>query len=231
MLGGLYELIALQLTEKQRHLLAGAAARALGRGGGARMARISGLSRPTVYAGVRGLDVPPDPRGRIRRPGGGPGGWSNGTLARRKHGTSWSIRTPAGIRKSPAVDVQVDPPAPRRACRARVPGLPRHRRPAAQAPTLHAAAHPQDRGGRPAPWPRDAQFRYVNEQAKAHLAAGQPVLSADTKKRLVGRYANGGAEWQPAGEPERVRAHDFPDEELGKAIPYGSTTSAPTPAR
>jgi hypothetical protein len=41
-LGGLYELIALQLTEKQRHLLAGAAARALGRGGGARMARISG---------------------------------------------------------------------------------------------------------------------------------------------------------------------------------------------
>jgi hypothetical protein len=41
-------------------------------GGGARMARISGLSRPTVYAGVRELDAPPDPRGRIRRPGGGP---------------------------------------------------------------------------------------------------------------------------------------------------------------
>lgn len=60
-LGGLYELIALQLTEKQRHLLAGTAARALGRGGGARMARISGLSRPTVYAGVRELDAPPRP--------------------------------------------------------------------------------------------------------------------------------------------------------------------------
>ena len=72
MLGGLYELIAPHLTEKQRRLLAGAAARALGRGGGARMARISGLSRPTVYAGVRELDDPPDPRGRIRRPGGGP---------------------------------------------------------------------------------------------------------------------------------------------------------------
>jgi hypothetical protein len=71
-LGGLYELIALHLTEKQRRLLAGAAARALGRGGGARMARISGLSRPTVYAGVRELDDSPDPRGRIRRPGGGP---------------------------------------------------------------------------------------------------------------------------------------------------------------
>ena len=72
MLGGLYELVAPHLTEKQRRLLAGAAAKALGRGGGARMARISGLSRPTVYTGVRELEIPPDPGGRIRRPGGGP---------------------------------------------------------------------------------------------------------------------------------------------------------------
>ena len=69
---------------------------------------------------------------------------------------------------------------------------------------------------------RDAQFRYVNEQAKTHLAAGQPVVSVDTKKKeLVGRYANGGAEWQPAGELERVGVHDFPDPKVGKAIPYG----------
>jgi hypothetical protein len=69
---------------------------------------------------------------------------------------------------------------------------------------------------------RDAQFRYVNEQVKTHLAAGQPVVSVDTKKRdLVGRYANGGAEWQPAGELERVGVHDFPDPKVGKAIPYG----------
>jgi hypothetical protein len=62
----------------------------------------------------------------------------------------------------------------------------------------------------------------VNEQAREHLAAGQPVVSVDTKKKeLVGRYANGGAEWQPVGEPERVLIHDFPDEKLGKAIPYG----------
>src|SRR5919201_7171073 len=71
-LAGLFELIAPHLTEKQRRLVAGAAARALGRGGGARMARISGLSRPTVYTGVRELDDPPDPRGRVRRSGGGP---------------------------------------------------------------------------------------------------------------------------------------------------------------
>jgi hypothetical protein len=71
-LAGLYELVAPHLTEKQRRLLAGAAARALGRGGGARMARLTGLSRPTVYTGVRELDDSPDPRGRVRRPGGGP---------------------------------------------------------------------------------------------------------------------------------------------------------------
>jgi hypothetical protein len=67
----LYDLITPHLTEKQRRLLAGAAARALGHGGG-RMARISGLSRPTVYTGVHELDDPPDPHGRVRRPGGGP---------------------------------------------------------------------------------------------------------------------------------------------------------------
>jgi hypothetical protein len=69
---------------------------------------------------------------------------------------------------------------------------------------------------------RDAQFRYLNEQAKQHLAAGQPVASVDTKKKeLVGQFANGGREWQPSGEPERVNVHDFPDPTLGKAIPYG----------
>ena len=69
---------------------------------------------------------------------------------------------------------------------------------------------------------RDAQFRYLNEQAKVHLAAGQPVVSVDTKKKeLVGAFANGGREWQPVGEPERVNVHDFPDPTLGKAIPYG----------
>jgi hypothetical protein len=69
---------------------------------------------------------------------------------------------------------------------------------------------------------RDAQFRYVNQQAREHLAASQPVVSVDTKnKELVGRYANGGREWQPVGEPERVLVHDFPEPELGKAIPYG----------
>jgi hypothetical protein len=69
---------------------------------------------------------------------------------------------------------------------------------------------------------RDAQFRYINDQAAEHLAAGEPVISIDCKKKeLVGDHANGGAEWEPEGSPTRVDVHDFPDPELGKAIPYG----------
>ena len=57
---------------------------------------------------------------------------------------------------------------------------------------------------------RDAQFRYLNEQVRAHTAAGQPVVSVDTKKKeLLGQFANGGREWRPAGNPVRVADHDF----------------------
>ena len=69
---------------------------------------------------------------------------------------------------------------------------------------------------------RDAQFAYLNDQATAHLACGDPVISVDTKKKeLVGAYKNGGREWQPTGQPEPVKVHDFLDPTLGKANPYG----------
>jgi Rhodopirellula transposase DDE domain len=49
-----------------------------------------------------------------------------------------------------------------------------------------------------------------------------PTDAAEEPEKGAGRhYGNGGAEWQPVGEPERVNVHDFPDPELGKAIPYG----------
>lgn len=69
---------------------------------------------------------------------------------------------------------------------------------------------------------RDAQFGCINAQAKQHLAAGDPVVGVDTKKKeLVGAYKNGGREWERAGRPVAASTHDFPDKELGKAIPYG----------
>ena len=82
----------------------------------------------------------------------------------------------------------------------------------ANAKTTEGAQHPD----------RDAQFGYLNEQAAQHIAAGDPVISVDAKKKeLVGAYKNGGREWRPKGEPEPVKVHDFVDPELGKANPYG----------
>ena len=69
---------------------------------------------------------------------------------------------------------------------------------------------------------RNAQFEHIAEQTAAFLARGAPVVSVDTKKKeLVGDFHNKGREWQPKGQPVGVRVHDFVDEDLGKAIPYG----------
>ena len=69
---------------------------------------------------------------------------------------------------------------------------------------------------------RDAQFRHINATAETCLATGVPVISVDTKKKeLVGNFKNGGREWQPKDEPELVDVHDFPQDAVGKAIPYG----------
>ena len=69
---------------------------------------------------------------------------------------------------------------------------------------------------------RDAQFVYINQAVAAAFAAGQPVISVDTKKKeLVGDFKAVGRELAPKGRPVEVRVHDFKDKELGKAIPYG----------
>jgi hypothetical protein len=85
----------------------------------------------------------------------------------------------------------------------------------ATAKTVEGAQHPD----------RNAQFEHINATAKAFLAANQPVISVDCKKKeLVGDapgYKNAGREWQPKGEPERAGVHDFPDPDMPKAIPYG----------
>jgi hypothetical protein len=69
---------------------------------------------------------------------------------------------------------------------------------------------------------RDAQFSHINQSVTTALAAQQPVISVDTKKKeLVGDFKNAGREWRPQGQPEEVRVHDFLIKELGRAVPYG----------
>jgi hypothetical protein len=69
---------------------------------------------------------------------------------------------------------------------------------------------------------RDAQFEFIDATAQEFIAAGQPVLSVDTKKKEnVGQFKNTGSDYRPKGCPEAVNVHDFVDKELGKAIPYG----------
>jgi hypothetical protein len=81
----------------------------------------------------------------------------------------------------------------------------------ANSKTLEGASHPD----------RDAQFSYINHQATEHLTTNDPVISVDTKKKeLVGDFKNNGQEWRPAGDPDKVKVHDFKGE-LGKANPYG----------
>jgi hypothetical protein len=79
------------------------------------------------------------------------------------------------------------------------------------AKTVEGAQHPD----------RDGQFRHINALVSAFQAAGEPVISVDSKKKeLVGNYENGGKEYRPKGEPEPVDVHDFKGE-LGRAVPYG----------
>jgi hypothetical protein len=69
---------------------------------------------------------------------------------------------------------------------------------------------------------RNAQFEYIAAAVAAFQARALPVISVDTKKKeLVGEFKNTGREWCRQGHPTRVRVHDFADQQLGKAIPYG----------
>ena len=70
---------------------------------------------------------------------------------------------------------------------------------------------------------RDAQFNYINDQAKSFIKKQQPVISVDTKKKeLVGNFKKSGKNWRKKGSPEEVNAYDFPDLAKGKIIPYGA---------
>jgi len=221
-LAGKFGVLFPHLDERQRRLVAGAEARALGHGGIRVVARAAGMREGTVSRGVAELEAGEEPLGRVRRPGGG-----------RKRAADLDAGLRPALMALAEPDMRGDPMSPLRwtvkSTRVLAAELTRqgHRVSAdtvadllheegfslqAGAKTLEGRQHPD----------RDAQFRYINEQVKDHQEAGEPVVSVDTKKKeLVGPFKNGGREWHPKGEPAEVRTHDFPDPDLGKAIPYG----------
>lgn len=119
------------------------------------------------------------------------------------------------------MDLNVDPQAHRGTARLGTPGQ-RVRHQATITRTCYSLqANVKTAQGSQQP-DREAQFRYLNAQAVAHMASGDPVISVDAKKKeLVGDYKNNGVQRRPAGDPEPVLVHDFIDKDLGKTNPYG----------
>lgn len=222
-----YKALAGCLDEARLRLWAAAEARSLGYGGVSRVARVSGLSRLTIHRGLHQLAQgrtakPLPPPGRIRIRGGG-----------RKPLTVHDPKLLADLEALVESTSRGDPQSPLRwTCKSK--------RELARA--LTAQGHPISREsvgtllsvldhslqstrktieGKQHP-DRDAQFRHINQTVQRFQREGQPAISVDTKKKeLLGRYANGGREWQPQGQPETVQTHDFIDPEVGKVAPYG----------
>jgi len=210
------------LDERQRRLAMGAEARSLGHGGIKAVAEAAGVSAVTVSAGVAELEGGGEPLGRARAPGGG-----------RKKLTEIDPGLKAALLALVEPGSRGDPESPLRWTTlslhnlAAELGAAGHRVSAPTVARLLREEHFSLQGnaktaeGRQHP-DRDGQFRHISEQASAHQAAGQPVVSVDAKKKEnVGEFKNAGREWRPGGDPERVNVYDFIDKEKGKAIPYG----------
>ena len=198
-------------------------AQALGHGGVSALSRISGLARSTIYHGLADIrDKVSAPPGRIRRPGGG-----------RKSKVSQDRTLMTDLKRLVEPSTRGDPVKPLLWTSSSLRRLAEelaemgHRVSATVVGDLLRgmgyslqANRKTKEGGQHID--RDAQFRYINGQAEAFLAARQPVISVDTKKKeLVGDFKNNGRQWRPTGKPELVNVHDFIDPKLARAVPYG----------
>jgi len=217
-----WETVGCKLDERGRRLFAAAEVRTAGWGGLAVVARITGLARSTINRGEDDLDAEPLAKGQIRRAGGG-----------RKAVSKNDPELVPELKRLVEPATLGDPMRPLIWVSKSMDKL---------AETLTAMGHPisadtvrkelvklgfsrqfnrkADEGSKHPD--RNAQFEHINAKVVAAQAAGQPVISVDTKKKeLVGNYKNGGSDYRPKGDPQRVNVHDFVDKELGKAVPYG----------
>jgi len=215
------------LNESQARLFVAEKALELGRGGVSQMARLTGMTRPTITRGMAELRNPRQLRrlreGRQRRSGAGrpkiesahPGLrrelekiLEEATAGDPMGAVKWTSRSTRGIaaelgRRGHAVSAVTVA----RCLKDLDYSLQANRK------TIEGKQHPD----------RDAQFRYLNRQIRAFARTGDPVVSVDTKKKeLIGAYRNAGRAWRPKGHPEEVLVHDFPHLGHGKAIPYGT---------
>jgi Rhodopirellula transposase DDE domain len=223
-----FDALAPFLDERQQRLWAGAEAAVLGHGGITLVAQATGLSRPTVTAGVREIqafqddpDSVLDPA-QIRQPGAG-----------RKPLTEVDPTLLADLEQLVDPVTRGDPESPLRWTCKSTTQLARaltdlgHRVSPRKVAQLLKDLRYSLQGTRKAlegkgHADRNAQFEYINATATAFLERGQPVISVDTKKKeLIGPYQQRGQEWQPVGEPELVSTYDFPNPAVGKGIPYG----------
>ncbi|MFG2045652.1 ISAzo13 family transposase [Dactylosporangium sp. NPDC048998] len=221
-----FEVLLPHLNERQQRLALATEARLLGHGGVRAVADAAGVSTTTVRRGVAELEAGEDPlpAGRARRPGGG-----------RKRATEHDRELVAALLALVEPDERGDPMSPLRwttkSLRHLAAELTRQGHPVSAptvgrllrangfslqgtAKTLEGEQHPD----------RDAQFRYINEQDKAHQDAGAPVISVDAKKKeQLGQLSAAGREWRPKGDPVRVEDHSFftTGPEAQQAIPYG----------
>jgi len=213
------------LNEAQARWFVARKVLARGRGGLWAMHQATGMSRPTILKGIRELRAKKAlPTGeRVRRPGGGrkrlealDPGWERALDQIMDENTAgdpmsllrWTNKSTARIAEElkrqghPTSDETV-----RR--RLRELGY-----------SLQGNVKSQEEGSGLG---RDEQFGYLNRQVKKYLAAGEPVLSIDAKKKeRVGNFKNSGQTWRPKGEPLEVNIYDYPHLGEGPAIPYGT---------
>ncbi len=218
-----YVAVNSDLDERGRRRWAAAEARSLGWGGISAVVQATGLSDRTIRTGIQELDVPEAlPSTRQRKPGAG--------RRPREEEQPELIRV---LRELIEPTTRGDPMSPLRwTCKStrtlaqqlnrqgvvvsssKVGQLLRSEGYSLQSnlKSVEGKQHPD----------RDAQFRHLARRVRVFQRTGQPAISVDTKKKEpLGNMKNPGKTYRPKGNPTRVKTHDFPDRELGKAVPYG----------
>ena len=218
-----WEAFGSTLDERGRRLFAANEARTAGHGGLAAIADITGLARSTIGRGLKDLDSPALADKRVRREGGGRHEIAEidatlvpdlqrlaepATMGDPMRPLKWVSKSPAKLAASLCESGhEVSPNTVAKLLQEKLEYSRQVNR-----KTHEGTSNPD----------RNAQFEHINAKVVAAQAAGQPVISVDTKKKeLIGNYRNSGSAYRPKGSPAHVKVHDFEDKALGKVAPYG----------